>query len=145
MAGRNLPAPAVCAQLHSEYKKGQTPLKLARLFDLSPRTVKLVLADETLAGPTPGPTIVDEPVQHVEPVPYDCNIEPIQPAIRDPRHVNGRAEALGGHTINVATNPRGSDFQFTVNHRQPSAGFPDRSPTTPAPDRGWDIWTGRPF
>jgi hypothetical protein len=159
LSGKNLPSADVCARLHSEYRSGQSPLKLARLFDLSPRTVKLVLADETLAGVAS--VHVDrkaEPIVRVDapkaeqptepaPVPYDYNTEePASPAIRDPRHVNGMAERVGGVTINVATNPRGSDFQFTVTHRQPSAGWPERTePSYPSTAAGthFDLFTGK--
>jgi hypothetical protein len=78
------------------------------------------------------------------PVPYDYNIEePVQPAIRDPRHVNGRAEALGGHTIE----PRMPQHQplFRTTFHQFTQGTPERTPAARSSSSDFDLFTGRPL
>lgn len=137
MAGKNLPkSAAVMAAIQQRARAGETVYQFARDTGLSTRTVKFILAQPATA---PKPEQPDPP-QIAEPPVYDYN-EPTPHVER--RHVNGMAEKVGGVTINPWLPQHQPVFRTTF--RQPSAGTPERTPTTPAPDRGWDIWTGKPF
>jgi hypothetical protein len=151
MAANNLNS-VTAEEIRAQARQGLSVSKLARKFDISTSTIKRLLATATPTTPTasavleqmgvPDPTLTGNR-DYNDPTPAT-----LPRGQREPGHVNGRAEALGGHTINAATNPRGSNFQFTTTHRGPSAGFPDRSePARPSTANGttFDLFTGRSF
>jgi hypothetical protein len=139
MAGRNLPSPAVCEAIRQRSFAGESAYKLARLYDLSTRTVRFILAEPsvtTLSG-----SEVLEQMAIPDPTAPPQISEPVPSGQREPGHTNGRAEALGGVTVNPRM-PQASPV-FRTTFQRFSQGTPERTePSYPDTARGthFNLW-----
>jgi hypothetical protein len=129
------------AAIQQRARAGETVYQLARDTGLSTRTIRVILAQPDLPIAPKAEQPVEPPVS--API-YDYNIEePPHPAIRDPRHVNGMAERVGGVTINPLLPQPQPVFRTTF--RQWTQGTPERTPTTRSSSSDFDLFTGRPL
>jgi hypothetical protein len=163
-------------QIRKFAKMGWAPYTIAARLEIKRTTVVNVLADQTYIGITPTPTAAQvlqdlaaaaTPAQREiaaleaklaelkkagDPKPAPARVvkevEAAEQAANPERLpiVNPNVPAV---TINPATNPRGSNFQWTISRRPPNAdAIPARTePAQPSTAAGttFDLFDGKPF